>query len=119
MLIAHSTPAQTFTSTLQSLFRSWGGWPALLGRWGTASRAARFTLLLTILTLVALDFTRYVLVTLLALFATGLTLLIGVGYVGIMIFAMLLSGLVGDTLAARDVFVKRAWDDCERSRTWR
>ncbi|GAA5512283.1 hypothetical protein Dcar01_00997 [Deinococcus carri] len=108
----------TLTSALQPLFRPWGGWRELLASWNTASRAARLPLLLTILTLVALDFTRYVLATLLALFAAGLAALIGVGYVGIMLFAVLFSGLVGGAFAARDVPAGCAWNDCGQSRNW-
>lgn len=72
---------------------------------------------MTILTLVALDFTRYVLATLLALAAAGLAALIGVGYVGMMLFALLFSGLVGGAFAVRDVPAGHAWGDCGWPRT--
>lgn len=105
------TPAHTLTSALQPLFRPWGGWHALLKRRAATSGVVRFALTLTVLPLILLDLMRYALALLLALFAVGLTVLIGGGYLGFMLFAVLSSGLVGGAFAVRDAPAGRCWPD--------
>ena len=105
------TPAHTLTSALQPLFRPWRGWHALLRHRAATSGVVHFALTLTILSLVLLHVMRYVLALLLALFAVGLTLLIGIGYLGFILFAVLFSSLVGGAFAVRDTPTGRCWLD--------
>ncbi|MBB5234182.1 hypothetical protein [Deinococcus budaensis] len=64
---------------------------------------------LTILSLVLLDLMRYALALLLALSTVGLTVLIGIGYLGFVLFVVLFSGLVGGAFAVRDAPAGRCW----------
>lgn len=78
----------------------------------------RIALTLAIPPLALLDLIRYVLVALLALFAALLAVLIGASYLGVMLFAVLFSGLVGGAFAVRDVPTERAWNDDRHPGTW-
>lgn len=114
----HPSTAHTLTSALQSLFRPWRGWRTLLRYRTTASGPIRIALSLAIPPLALLDLIRYVLATLLALFAALLTVLIGASYLGVMLFAVLFSGLVGGASAVRGVPTERTWDDDRHPGTW-
>lgn len=110
----------TLTSAFRLLFRPWGAWKVLPRHLAASPWAVRLplALALALLALVTLDLIRYALVTLLALLAIGLTVLIGVSCVGVMLLAVVFSGLVGAAFAARDLPAECSWEGKGRRGSW-
>lgn len=116
--MARPHPTATLTSAFRPLFRPWGVWKVLSRHLAASPWAVRLPLALALLALVTLDLIRYALVTLLALLAIGLTVLIGVSYVGVMLLAVVFSGLVGGAFAARDLPAGCSWEGKGRRGSW-
>lgn len=113
--MAKPRPTATLTSAFRPLFRPWGVWKVLPRHLAASPWAVRLPL---VLALVTLDLIRYALATLLALFTIGLTVLIGVSYVGVMLLAVVFSGLVGGAFAARVLPAGCSWEGKGRRGRW-